>query len=151
LGGVTLTRRFLSSPVLRLAVFAGLSSLAVTFAVGYFVQNAIYSKNENVAAAHLFWFEYVAAPLAISTLLGVLSSRVRRGRPISPLQTFITVALVPLIALWTFLVAYFIISVFYKGHYTQAVALSTLALAFVPAAIIVRWSVHLFCGLKKPS
>jgi hypothetical protein len=148
---VTLIKRFLSGPVLKLAVFTGISSLLVTFAVGYFVQNAIYSKNEDVTAAHLFWFEYVASPLAVSTLLGVLSSRARHGRQISPLQTFITLAVVPLIALWTFLVAYFIISVFYNGHYTPAVALSTLALAFVPVAIVVRWSVHLFCGLKKHS
>jgi hypothetical protein len=144
-------RSCLSSPVLKLAVFTGLSSLVLTFAVGYFVQNAIYSKNEDVAGAHLFWFEYVACPLAASTLLGVLRSRAGHGRQISPLQMFTTLTVTPLVALWTFLVSYFIISVFYNGHYTRAVALSTLALAFVPVVIIVRWSVHLFCGLKKPS
>lgn len=148
---VALIKRFLSGPVLKLAVFTGISSLVVTFAVGYFVQKAIYSKNEDLAGAHQFWFEYVACPLAVSTLLGVLCSRAGQGQQISPLQIFTTLAVTPLVALWTFLVSYFIISVFYNGHYTPSVALSTLALAFVPVVLIVRWSVHLFCGLKKPS
>jgi hypothetical protein len=147
--GMTLINKILSRPVLKLAVYTGASSLVLTFAVGYFVQNAIYSKNENVGGAHLFWFEYVACPLAASTLLGVLFSRAGHGRQISALQMFTTITLMPVVALWMFLVSYFIISVFYHGHYTRTVALSTLALAFIPVVIIVRWSVHLFCGLKK--
>jgi hypothetical protein len=62
-------RRFLSNPVLSLAVFTGISSLVLTFAGGYFY--SILSRNENVTV------KYVASPVAVATLLGVLSSRAR--------------------------------------------------------------------------
>jgi len=91
IAGVTLTRRFLSKPALRLAVFTGISTLAVTFAIGDFVQRLRLSKNEDATYALLFWLKFVAGPLAISTLLGVLSSRARHCRQISPRQTAITV------------------------------------------------------------
>jgi hypothetical protein len=150
LRAVTLIRRFVSSPALRLAAFTGISSLVVTFAVGYFIQNSIYSKNENVTGAHLFWLKYVAGPLAVSTLLGVLCSRARHCRNIPALQRIITVAVTPFVPFCTFLAAYLVITVFYNGHYTPAVVFSIFALAFGTVVIMVRWSVHLCCGLRKP-
>jgi hypothetical protein len=136
-------RRFVSNPALRLAAFTGISSLVITFAGGYFY--SVLSKNENVTV------RYVAGALAVATLVGVLSSRARHGRHISTLQTIITVAVTPFIAFCTFIVTYFIISMFDIEHHTPAVDVSIFALAFTPVLIIVRWSVHLLCGLKKPS
>ena len=151
LRGIKLIRRFLANPALRLAVFTGISSFAVAFAIGYFVQNSILSKKENVAGVPLFWLKYVATPLAVATLLGVLSSRARHGRHISPVQTIITVAVTPFVALCSFLAAYLILLAFHSGHYTPAFINLVFALGFGTVAIIVRWSVHCFCGLKKSS
>jgi hypothetical protein len=151
---VTPTRTFLSNPVLRLAVFTGISTLVVIFASGYFIQSSMYSKDphaEDVTSTDLFWLKFVAGPLAISTLLGVLSSRARHARNISPGQTAITVAIVPFVAFCTFLAAYLIFLSFHSGHYTSRFINIVFALAYCSVAIIVRWSVHLFCGLKKPS
>jgi ABC-type amino acid transport system permease subunit len=82
------------------------------------------SKNENVTV------KYGAGPLAVATLVGVLSSHARHGRYISSLQTIITVAVTPLIAFCTFIVTYFIISMLDIGHHTPAVDVSVFAFNF---------------------
>jgi hypothetical protein len=148
---VTPTRTLLSNPALRLAVFAGISTFVVTFAIGYFVEKLRVSKNEGATYALLFWSKFVAGPLAASTLVGVLSSRARQSRSISPRQTAITVAATPFVAFCMFSVTYFIISAFYYGPNTPLVIFSIFAMAFSTVVIVVRWSVHLFCGLKRPS
>src|SRR5258708_22710417 len=101
IAGVMQTWRFLSSPALRLAVFSGISSLVVTFAGGHFY--SILTKNENLSV------RYVAGPVAVATLLGVLSSRATYCRHIPPLQTIITVAITPFVAFFTFIATLFII------------------------------------------
>ncbi len=147
----TSTRKFLSNPALRLAGFTSISTLVVSFAIGYSVQKLRESKNEDATYALLFWLKFVAGPLAIATLLGVLSSRARYCRNIPPAKTIITVAVVPFVALCTFLAGYLILLSFHSGHYTPRFINFVFALAYCSVAIIVRWSVHLFCGLKKPS
>jgi hypothetical protein len=151
MAGTTLARRLVSSSAPRLALFTGISTFVVIFAIGYFVEKLRVSKTEDVTYALLFWLKFVAGPLALSTLLGVLSSRARHARHISPGQTAITVALVPFVALCTFLAAYLVLLSFHSGHYTPRFINFVFALAYCSVAIVVRWSVHLFCGLKKPS
>ena len=46
MAGTTLPRRFVSNSALRLAVFTGISTLVVIFAIGFFVQSSIYSKDD---------------------------------------------------------------------------------------------------------
>ena len=137
-------RRFLANPALMLAILAGISSLVLSFAVGYVIQN-YFHKNGDLS----IWLKYVVVPLAVSTLLGVLSSRVRHCRNIPVRQIMMTLAVTPFVALCTFTVAYFIISVFYYGRNTSKVVFLIFALTFSSVVIAVRWSVHLFCGLKK--
>jgi hypothetical protein len=147
----TLIGRFLSSAVLRLAVFTGLSSFVLTLAIGYFIHKLRFSNNEDVINAHLFWLKYVSGPLALSTLVGVLSSRARHCQNISTLQTIITVAVTPFAAFCIFIVTYFIVSAFYYGPNTPAVVFVIFLLAFSAVAIVARWSVHFCCNLNKPS
>jgi hypothetical protein len=146
-----LASRWVSNSALRLAVFTGISTFLVTLAIGYMVQKLRVSKNEDVTYGLLVWLKYVATPLAISTLLGVLSSRARHYPNISVRQVIITVAVTPFVALGTFSVTFFIISAFYYGRNTPVVVFSIFAVTFSTVVIVVRWSVHLFCGLKKPS
>jgi hypothetical protein len=150
----TLAKGWVSNSALRLAGFTGISTLVVIFAIGYFIQSSMYSKDphaEGLTYAHLFWLKFVAGPLAISTLLGVLSSRARLTRNISPGQTAIAVAVAPFVALFTFLAAYLIFLSFNSGDYTPKFINFVFVLAYCSVAITVRWSVHLSCGLKKPS
>ncbi len=151
MAGTVLARSWVSNSALRLAVFTGISTFVVTFGIGYFVEKLRVPKNEDVTYALLVWSKYVAAPLAASALLGVVSSRARHCRNISPGRTAITTAVTPFVALCMFSVTYFIISAFYYGRITPLVVFSIFALVFSTVVIVVRWSIHLFCGLKKPS
>jgi len=124
MAGATLATRLASNSALRLAVFTSISTLVVTFAIGYFFQSSIYSKDrhsEDVTYANLFWLKIVAGPLAISTALGVLSSRARHCRNIPPAKTIITVAVTPFVALCTFLAAYLILLSFHSGDYNAEI------------------------------
>jgi hypothetical protein len=134
-------RRFLSSSALRLAVFTGISTLVVSFAVVRFY--SILSRNENMSARDF------AVPLAFAALLGVLFSRARHCGNISPAKTILTVAVVPFVAFCTFLAAFVIVFGLYYGHSTRILDLSLFVLALSVVVVIVRWSVHLFCGFKK--
>ena len=151
MAGTTLPRRFVSNSALRLAVFTCISTLVVIFAIGFFVQKSRSSTNKDATYALQFWLDFVAGPLAISTLLGVLSSRARHARNIFPGQTAITVAVVPFIALCTFLAAYLILLSFHSGHYTPNFINFVFVLAYCSVALTVRWSVHFICGLQKSS
>jgi hypothetical protein len=141
--GTTLARRWVSNSVLRLAVFTGISTLVVSFAIVHFY--SILSRNENMSAKDF------AGPLAVATLLGVLSSRARHSGNIPPAKTIITVAVVPFVAFCTFLAAFVIVFGLYWGPSTRVLDLSLFVLALSVVVVIVRWSVHLFCGLKNPT
>ena len=81
-------------------------------------------------------------------MFGTLLSRARNERSSSGKKTVITVALLPLVALFTFLVAYLIISGFYR-RFTPAVVLSIFALSHISVIVVVRWSINLFWRRKK--
>lgn len=143
----TLLKGLPSNRALRLAVLAGLSSLCATFVIGYLVQVPLVPRTA-LSSAHLFWLTYVAGPLAVGTLLGVLLSRTPSERSISGGQMVMMLSLLPLVALFTFLVAYLIISGFYS-RYTPAAVASIFTLAHISVVAVVRWSLNLFWRHKK--
>ena len=134
---------------LKLAILAGTASLVVIFAIGYFVQTLRLSRGEDLAGALLFWMKLFVGPLAGATLLGVLLSRGRNTPSVSRLRTILIVAVAPLIAFCTFLVAYLIFTALYGGHYTPLVGASLLAVAYSTAVVSVRWFINFFYDPKQ--
>ena len=137
------------NPRLRLAVFAGVSSLVVTGAFSLFFQILMLSRGNGLGQAHFYLPKYVAAPLAGATLLGVLLSRRKNSPRISVVRTITLVAVTPLVGLCTFIVTYLICLAFYS-HYTPLVVYSILALAHSSAVLAVRWCVNAFYRVARP-
>ncbi len=124
---------------LKLAILAGASSLAVIFAIGYLVQNLEVPRREDLTGLHLFWLAFVAGPLAGATLLGVLLSGGKILTSVSRLRTIVFIAVTPLIALFTFLVACLVFTALYAGHYKPSVIYSMLAVCNGVVVVNVRW------------
>ena len=139
-------RNVASDPRLKLALLAGTSSLFVISAIGFLVQSVKLS-GEGLTHSFVFWLKYVAAPLAGSTLLGVLLSR-GKNHPGTALQIVI-VMVTPLVAFCAFLGTYLVSLTLYTQHYTPKVVDSILAIAQISAVVTVRWSVNLLHVLKK--
>jgi hypothetical protein len=114
----------------------------MTFAGGYLYSMLARDKNVTV--------KDIAGPLAVAIVIGVLASRARYGRHISPSRQIVAAVILPVVAFCTFFVTYLVISTFRIEH-KPIVDLAVFVLAFIPVIVIVRWSVHLLCGLKKPS
>lgn len=135
---------------LKLAIVAGTASLVVIFALGALVQTLMVSRRGDLAGLHLFWLAFVAGPLAGATLLGVLLSRGTTLSSVSRLRTTGFIAVTPLIALCTFLVAYLIFPTgLFTPHFTPLAMYSMLALCNGVVVVIVRWFTNSFYVPKQ--
>jgi hypothetical protein len=133
----------------NLAVLAGASALLLVFLAGYFVQNSIVPREEDLDSLHFFWLKFVAGPLTLATFMGVLLSRVEKDYNAVRFRAAKIIILPAVVAFCTFIFAYLLLLALWGNHFTPVVVDAILISAYVTAVPAVRISVNFLFRSKK--